>query len=455
MQARKIVIAISAAIGLMLNGAVSGAELGKAWLHSGLNQPLNADIELIAPNTAELKHLRVKMGGKDAFYLAHLTLLPLLKTVRFHLDLKPDGSMVVHLSSDQPVTTPVLDMLIELDWGTGMMLQSYQLSFRPAEMTPGGSQPENAVVNASLAGAVPVPVQQTPGVMAMPQNLNLPAQKTTEQPARGEHEITTHMLHIQSGMTLSGIAMQYLPPGVHLDQMLLALYQENAHAFEGNMNRMQAGRTLRLPDQHELAAINESVAEHAVQIQAEDWHRYRQKLAMAAGRSAARSTSSNEVHGHVVTVMPEKMASPSQNSDQLKLSHAAMATSAHLGKSLVQPQPTPTEKKQMAGDDAIAQKKALKEAQIRAALLEENARNIQKLLALKKQALNENKQTSHVAAVKPFSGAVPALRPQSGTVVRKWYEKINLTNTIAGVMFVAVLIWLKSILHHRKRVVKK
>ncbi len=450
MQTKKIVIAISAAMGLMLNGVVLGAELGKVQLDSGLDQPLSADIELTVPNAVELKHLHARMGERDAFHRAHLNFPPILNTVRFQLHSKADGSMVVHLSSDQPVTTPVLDMLIELDWGTGLTLQEYRLSLNPVGLNKGIQQASNSVVNGTVAGTVrlPVQVQRAPGTNAMPQNPTPLTQKSTLE----TNASATHTICIQKGMTLSGIAVQYLPKGIHLDQMLLALYQKNIQAFDGNMSRMQAGRTLRMPGQDDLAAINEHAAEHEVQIQAEAWDRYRQKLAIETKRSAARHSSSNEVHGHVVAMMPEKTVSPGQRLDELKLSHAVLPASAHRGKSFIQPQPTAIEKKRMVRDDMAARQNALKEEKIRKALLEENSRNIQKLLALKKQAMNENKPASLVVAATASPDTVSVSRSQSMT---KWYKKINLSDVFAGGAVVLLLVWLKSIIHHRKKIEQK
>ena len=448
MKTKKIVIAVSAAMGLMLNGAVLGAELGKVQLNSGLNQPLSADIDLIVPNAAELKHLHARMGGSEAFHRAHLNLSPILKTVRFQLHSKADGSMVMHLSSDQPITTPVLDMLIELDWDTGMTLQEYRLSLNPAGLNQRIQRASNPVVTGTIAGKALLPAQQTPGTNTIPQS-QIPL---IQESALETNAFTAHTICIQKGMTLSAIAVQYLPHGIHLDQMLLALYQKNAQAFDGNMSRMQAGRTLRMPDRNELAAINEHVAEHEVQIQAEAWDRYRQKLAVEAKHSTVRRASSNEVRGHVEAMMPAKIVSPGQSLDELKLSHEVLPVSAHRGKTLIQPQATAIEKKRMTRDDMAARKKALKEEKIRKALLEENSRNIQKLLALKKQAMNENKPASLVATVKSSPDAVSVSRSQSMT---KWYKKINLSDVFAGGAVVLLLVWLKSMIHHRKQIGQK
>ena len=51
------------------------------------------------------------------------------------------------------------------------------------------------------------------------------------------------------------IADRNRPEGVSVNQMMVAVYRANPHAFGGNMNVLLAGATLRLPETADLEQI--------------------------------------------------------------------------------------------------------------------------------------------------------------------------------------------------------
>ena len=61
------------------------------------------------------------------------------------------------------------------------------------------------------------------------------------------------------------------PEGVSVNQMMVAVYRANPHAFGGNMNVLLAGATLRLPETADLEQLSASVATAEVQKQSDDW----------------------------------------------------------------------------------------------------------------------------------------------------------------------------------------
>lgn len=80
---------------------------------------------------------------------------------------------------------------------------------------------------------------------------------------------------VQAGETLSGIAFQYRQSGVSLEQMMMALFEANPKAFNDNINVVQAGAVLRIPDANELhrqapAVAAAEVARHAARWQSAD-----------------------------------------------------------------------------------------------------------------------------------------------------------------------------------------
>src|SRR5690606_12746164 len=61
------------------------------------------------------------------------------------------------------------------------------------------------------------------------------------------------------------------PAGVTVNQMMVALYEANPHAFDGNMNVLLRGATLTIPDRNAVAALSAAEATAIVRRAEESW----------------------------------------------------------------------------------------------------------------------------------------------------------------------------------------
>ena len=94
---------------------------------------------------------------------------------------------------------------------------------------------------------------------------------------------------VQSGDTLNRIAMENRPDGVSMEQMLMALFQGNRSAFEGDdMNRLQAGKILRIPDAEGVRQVAGEGGRQQLVGQSSDFGRYSRKLAEQAAAGPAK-----------------------------------------------------------------------------------------------------------------------------------------------------------------------
>ena len=81
-----------------------------------------------------------------------------------------------------------------------------------------------------------------------------------------------HLRHaVKPGETLSGIALRHLRDGVTMDQMMIALFQANEQAFDGNINELHAGAILRIPERNELRGQLPELATAEVLRQTDVW----------------------------------------------------------------------------------------------------------------------------------------------------------------------------------------
>ena len=76
---------------------------------------------------------------------------------------------------------------------------------------------------------------------------------------------------IGRGETLSGIAERIVPDGVTRNQMMIALFQANPHAFSDNINILYAGAVLRLPYGDEMSSQPREIARAEVVRQTDAW----------------------------------------------------------------------------------------------------------------------------------------------------------------------------------------
>lgn len=76
---------------------------------------------------------------------------------------------------------------------------------------------------------------------------------------------------VKSGETLSGIAASLLHEGVTMNQMMIALFQANQHAFDGNINLLHADAVLRIPDEEALYQHAPELATAEVLRQTKAW----------------------------------------------------------------------------------------------------------------------------------------------------------------------------------------
>ena len=193
---------------------------------------------------------------------------------------------------------------------------------------------------------------------------------------------------VKRGDTLYRIATKLRPEGVTIEQMLLALYQENKDAFSGqNMNRMRTGQVLKVPEASVAAAIDAGEAQRQVKIQASDWNGYRQKLAVAVRSRPARETPAEQSSsGKIAPAVEKPPAANAPAQDVLKLSRGDTPASGRAGRRGAKNGGSLQDRLNTLQEEAVARDNALREANERVALLEKNIRDLQQLVELKKSA---------------------------------------------------------------------
>ncbi len=331
---------------------VCAAGLGPIKVYSGLGQNLRAEIEVSA-TPAELQSLSARIASLDAFRQAGVPYSATAARIDVRLDPDPQRPLL-RLSSSRPIDDPYVGLLVEIDWAAGNLAREYTFLLDPVELAP---------------EAAPMPPP------ALPINAASPAVRTAPaSPSLAERAAATPRTHlVRRGDTLHRIASANLPRGVTLDQMLIALHRANRTAFEAdNINLLNAGALLALPDAAEVRAIDAGEARRVVRAQAADFQAYRRSLAAAAGREPVRAPAASQQSSGRIMPRVEEAAPAAETADRVQVSRSREALPAQADARL-----------QALEEELAARERALDDSNERLGHLEQAVRDLQKLLELR------------------------------------------------------------------------
>ncbi len=131
--------------------------LGEIHLNSALNEPMNAEIDLIAATPDELTALRASLAGRDAFTRYGIDRPPFLSTLTFKVGKSKDGRDVLLVHSTDAIPEPFVTFLVEVNWARGRLMREYTVLLDPPVYTPGENASSSAPVTAPSTAAVPPP----------------------------------------------------------------------------------------------------------------------------------------------------------------------------------------------------------------------------------------------------------------------------------------------------------
>uniref|UniRef100_UPI00313EF6C7 FimV/HubP family polar landmark protein n=1 Tax=Pseudomonas sp. OTU5201 TaxID=3043850 RepID=UPI00313EF6C7 len=209
-------------------------------MHSALNQPLDAEIELFEVGDLNDSEIKVRLASADDFERAGVDRFIFLNDLRFSPMIRGSGSRI-RVVSNKPVREPYLNFIVEVARPNGKLLREYTLLLDP----PGSAYTANA---APINPVREVPVATSSVAPVEPKSTPVAKLGKYYQVARGD-SLWLIAKRLSSG---SGVTQQ---------QMLDGIYALNPQAFPGgDINLLHAGQSLLLPDSAVLASAPAPVA---------------------------------------------------------------------------------------------------------------------------------------------------------------------------------------------------
>lgn len=226
----------------LYSGLVPALGLGGITLHSALNQPLEAEIQLIEVGDLSADEVRVRLGSETDFIRSGVERIFFLNDLRFTPLFKGNRS-VIRVTSSKPIREPYLNFVVALARPSGQLVREYTLlidppsssAYRRVAELPRYTQPvTNTVRPAKPATPAPVALQGNSYRVAAGDSLWLIAKRLLTTQGQGSQQALMDDIH--------------------------AL---NPQAFvAGDSSRLRLGVSLLLPDRiaATVVAANQSTA---------------------------------------------------------------------------------------------------------------------------------------------------------------------------------------------------
>jgi len=226
---RRVLLTVASG-SLIYSGMVSALGMGDITLHSALNQPLSAEIDLLDVGDLEADDIRVVLASSTDFARVGVDRLAFLQDLSFTPVIDGDRSRI-RVLSNKPVREPYLNFLVEITRAKSRMLREYTVLLDPMPSSPEAS---NSLI-ADIPDNVASPARVEPARFVPPAELPLAAQGRRHRVANGE--------------SLWTIAGAYAGTRASQAQFMRDIQALNPDAFAGgDAARLSAGANLLLPD---------------------------------------------------------------------------------------------------------------------------------------------------------------------------------------------------------------
>ena len=212
--------------------------LGNAVLHSALNQPMNATIELKHISHVQANLIKASLGSAKDFQRLNIQRPNYLNDLKFKT-IKQGNTIKIQIVSSKPMNEPYLDFLVQVRWPKGRLLREYVFLLDP----PAVVDRLKATQPATIATQSATTATQSATTATQPVTTTTTQQSTYT--THGNEELLT-------------VAIKLLPEGVTRAKMMMALRAYNPNAFISDRKEILKGNiVLVVPNKNEIKTFSE------------------------------------------------------------------------------------------------------------------------------------------------------------------------------------------------------
>lgn len=224
---RGLMVAALSSASMLYSTLASALGMGDITLHSALNQPLNAEIELVETAGLSAEDVVARLASPEEFARAGVDRVFFFNDLRFTPVIRGNRG-VIRVVSSKPVTEPYLQFLVQVLRPGGDMLHEYTLLLDPATSAAGSA----AVASRARASAAQ-------------------ASEQSRMPVAPPAALQGKRYSVAGGDTLNSIArrMQGTGAGASAGRLADGIKALNPQVFpNGDSTALRVGQSLLLPD---------------------------------------------------------------------------------------------------------------------------------------------------------------------------------------------------------------
>ena len=403
--------------------------LGELQTQSALNQPFVAELQVLRASPAELKELKVSLASDEDYARIGLERLPILNSLRFKL-IKKGSTHYIRISSQQAISEPYLNFLIEVNWSRGRLLREFTVLLDPPELLGSGA-PE---LTSPRAESTPQPISSRSPVPSAPTEATEASDNGIIYGPVVENEKLWNIAREMRGNR-----------DVTIPQIMMALLRNNPEAFyRNNVNNLKQGYVLRIENPQDIYAMDADEARIAFKRQYQLWQDYKQQRA----ESAAKIDQRNE---QARSKKPGQIAKAPVDANEGVLTLERPQGKERIAGHLESSQPGQGKESEQLGKlradlaaaekDAELSQKRNEEMHARLLAMEDQIASLQRLMQIKSDelvALQQNKGLESPAMVVPSQSEDEAsgaqkLKDRLHTVLTELQKNPQLMGIVGGI----------------------
>jgi len=244
----------------------SALGLGEIKLNSSLNQPLDAEIQLLHLRGLTEREILIGIALPAEFERAGVERTYFVTELKFKIDLSAPGGPVARVTSSAPIREPFLNFVVAAQWPSGRLLREYTLLVDLPVFSGSRATPVQAAPKAETPSSTPASQPQSRPAANKPA-VAPPVERDTSSYASDTYG------PVGANENLWSIAARVKPDGsVSVQQTMLAIQKLNPEAFiNNNINLLRRGQVLRIPDKQEIEQLTTREALREVAQQNERW----------------------------------------------------------------------------------------------------------------------------------------------------------------------------------------
>ncbi len=380
------------AVAILQPALVHAASLGSLSVQSGRNEPLRAEIQVVAVNPAEAESLTAHLASRQSHEQARVPYTAGTSAIVLTLEPRSSDTMAIVLRTREPVEEPTIAIMVELRSRLTEDTRPYRID------TTGVAQTVSSVVANTAANTVANDPSKTLSNSTANTRLTDPASArparapsayapalaatrgTKKSPTSSNQDNQASSAAVSKGDTLAEIAARVKADDIALDRAMLAIFRANPKAFFGSIHQLKANQTLAIPGREAMLSNADLFIASELRRHSEIFQAYKARVAAAPA---------------VANTNPTAQQAPREGSAGGNAKYDRLVLSKSNGGALA------PDEQQTALDNA------LKEANSRISDLERNLSDLGKLAELKDRQIAQ--ATSSLKRLTSEASALPGI----------------------------------------------